>query len=64
MLKKFGMENAKKIGTLMSPTCRLDKDKNDKSINKKLYKDMIDSLLYLTVSRPDILISICLCTRF
>ena len=64
ILKKFGMENAKEIGTPMSPTCKLDKDENDKSVNEKLYRGMIDSLLYLTVSRPDILISICLCTRF
>ena len=58
------MENAKEIGTPISPTCRLDKDKNSKSIKKKLYRGMIDSLLYLTANRPDILFSICMCARF
>ena len=64
MLKKFGMENAKEMGTPMSPTCRPNKDESGKSVNKKFYRDMIDSLLYLTVSRPDILFSVCMCARF
>ena len=64
MLKNFGMENAKEISTLMSSTCKLDKDENDKSLNEKLYKDMIDSLLYLTASRSDILLNVCMCARF
>ena len=42
------MKNEKEIGTPMSPTCKLDKDKNGKSINEKLYKDIIGSLFYLT----------------
>ena len=58
------MKSAKKIGTSMSPTCRLDKDENGKSIKKKLYRGMIGSLLYLTASRPDKLFSIYLYTRF
>ena len=64
IFKKFGMENAKEIGTPMSPICKLDKDKNDKNINKKLYSGMISSLLYRTVSRSDILFSVCTCARF
>ena len=34
------------------------------SVNQKLYRGMIGSLLYLTASRPDILFSVCLCARF
>ena len=64
ILKKFEMENAKTIGTPMSLSCRLDKNENGKSIDQKLYKGMIGSLLYLTVSRPDILFSVCICVRF
>ena len=64
ILKKFGMENAKEMGIPMSPTCRLDKDESGKSVNEKLYRGMIDSLLYLTTSRPDILFSVCMYARF
>lgn len=35
-----------------------------KDVEKKLYRRMIGSLLYLTASRPDIMMSVCLCARF
>ena len=64
MLKKFGMEEVREIGTPMSPIIKLNKDEKGKDVNPKLYKGMIGSLLYLTTSRPDIMFSVCLCTRF
>ena len=64
ILKKFGMESIKEIGTPMSPTCKLDKDEEGHSIDQKLYRGMIKTLLYLTASRPDIQFSICICARF
>jgi hypothetical protein len=33
-------------------------------MDQKEYRSMIDSLLYLTVMRPDIQFSVCLCARF
>ena len=48
----------------MSPTCKLDKDEEGHSINQKLYRGMIGSLLYLTTSWPGILFSIYICARF
>ena len=30
----------------------------------KVYRSMIGSLLYLCASRPDIMLSVCMCTRF
>ena len=35
-----------------------------KSIDEKLYRGMIGSLLYLTATSPDIMFSIYLCARF
>ena len=64
LLKKFGMESSKEIGTPMNSTSKLDKDEKGKSIDQKLYRGMIGSLLYLTASRPDILFSVCMCARF
>ena len=58
------MESTKEIGTPMSPTCKLDKDEEGHSIDQKLYRGMIGSLLYLTASRPDIQFSVCICARF
>ena len=64
LLKRFGMENSKPIGTPMSPSCKLDKDEEGKCVDLKYYRGMIGSLLYLTASRPDIMFSVCLCARF
>ena len=58
------MENSKVIGTPMSPSCKLDKDEGDKNVDLKFYRGMIDSLLYLTASRSDIIFSIYLCACF
>jgi hypothetical protein len=35
-----------------------------KSIDQKVYRSMIGFLLYLCASRPDIMLSICMCARF
>ena len=65
ILKKFEMENAKGIGTLMSSIYKLDQGENDKCINPRLYRDIIGSLLYLTVNRFNIIFNIymCVCVR-
>ena len=48
----------------MSTSTELDKDEKGKSVDIKTYRGMIESLLYLTASRPDIMFSVCLCARF
>ena len=48
----------------MHPTCTLSKEDTGSKVDQKLYRGMIGSLLNLTVSRPNILFSVCLCARF
>jgi hypothetical protein len=64
ILKKFGMKNVKPIKTPMGTHGHLDLDMGGKSIDQKVYRSMIGSLLYLCVSRPDIMLFICMCARF
>ena len=64
MLQRFDMENYKSSSIPMSPTYKLSKDEYSLSMNQKLYRGMIGTLLYLTTSRPDILISVCIYARF
>ena len=64
MLKKFGFEDVREIGTHMSPITKLDKNEKENDVNQKLYRCMIGSFLYLTVSRLDIMFCVCLCARF
>jgi hypothetical protein len=46
LLKKFGMDNSKEMGTPMSTSCYLDKDENGKPVDVSKYRGMIGSLLY------------------
>jgi hypothetical protein len=64
ILKKFGMKNAKSIKTPMGTNGHLDLDTGGKSVDQKVYRLMIGYLLYLCASRPDIMLSICMCARF
>jgi len=67
LLKKFELENAKVAVTLMATSCYLDQGEQGKMIDQTKYRGMIGSLLYLTVSRPDIIIvcvCVCVCARF
>jgi hypothetical protein len=64
ILKKFGMDIAKPIKTLMSTNGHLDLDMGGTSVDQKVYRYMIGSLLYLCISRPDIMLSVCICATF
>ena len=48
----------------MATTTKLDKDEQGINVDIELYRSMIDSLLYLTASRLDIMLNVCLCARF
>jgi hypothetical protein len=64
MLKKFGMEDAKGISTPMGTSGGLDSDMSGNMVDQKMYRSMIESLLYVTASRPDVMFSVCMCARF
>ena len=64
LLKRFNMNSTASKTTPMSTTTVLDKDEDGKSVDTKVYRGMIGSLLYLTASRPDIMFSVCLYARF
>jgi hypothetical protein len=64
ILKKFGMDKAKSIKSPMGTNGHLDLDMGGKSVDQKVYCSIIGSLLYLCASRPDIMLSVCVCARF
>jgi hypothetical protein len=64
ILKKFKMDDSKPLSTPMSTTTTLDVDEDGEPMDQKEYRRMIGSLLYLTATRLDIQLSVCLCAHF
>jgi hypothetical protein len=64
ILKKFGIDKVKPIKTPMGTMGHLDLDLGGTLVDQKLYRSMIGSLLYLCAFRPDIMLSVCMCSRF
>ena len=58
------MENVKDISIPMSSSYKFYQDLKDKVVDPKLYKNMIRSLLYLTISSPKIIFSIYMCAHY
>ncbi|KAK1392142.1 hypothetical protein POM88_011198 [Heracleum sosnowskyi] len=58
------MEDSSTAKTPMPTATKLDKDETGKKVDITGYRGMIGSLLYLIVSRPDIMFATCLCARF
>ena len=49
------MEDCKLVTTPMQTNCKLSKDDDSNSTYQRQYRSMIDSLLYVTASRPDVM---------
>jgi hypothetical protein len=58
------MKDAKSTKMPMGTDGQLDLNTRGKSVDQKVYWSMIGSLLYLCASRPDIMLSVCICARF
>nr|GFA72299.1 hypothetical protein [Tanacetum cinerariifolium] len=55
ILKKFGYSDVRSSNTPMDKENPWGKDGTEKDVDLHLYRSMIGSLMYLTVSRPDIM---------
>jgi hypothetical protein len=64
IVRMFKMEDSKAMATPMSTTTALDANEEGEHVDQKEYRSMIESLLYLTATRPDIQFSVCLSARF
>jgi hypothetical protein len=63
-MKKFNMAELKPVSTLMNSVASFGLDKDGDAVEQREYMSMIDSLQYLTATRPDIQFTVGLCTRF
>jgi hypothetical protein len=62
--KKFSMVELKPVSTPVSSAASLGSDEDGEAVDQREYRSMIGSLLYLTVTRPDIQFTVGPCTRF
>nr|GEZ99710.1 hypothetical protein [Tanacetum cinerariifolium] len=63
-LKKYGFKSCDPVDTPMVEKSKLDEDKEGKTVDLSHYHGMIDTLLYLIASRPDLQFAICMCARY
>jgi hypothetical protein len=64
LMKKFNLAELKPVSTSMSTTTLLGPDEDGEAVDQRAYRSMIDTLLYLTVTRPSIQFIVRLCARF
>ncbi|CAL2249531.1 unnamed protein product [Prunus armeniaca] len=64
LLKKFKMYGCKTVATPLITNEKLRKEDGSSKANESVYRSLIGSLLYLTTTRPDIMYSTSLLSRF
>nr|XP_028949377.1 uncharacterized protein LOC114821438 [Malus domestica] len=64
LLSKFGLNEVKFVTTPLVATEKLTKDDGNGSASEEMYNSIMGSLLYLTVTRPDIMYAASLLARF
>jgi hypothetical protein len=64
LVKKFDLDDCKTNKTHMTIDVNLGVDEGGRSTDIYQYRTMINSLLYITASRPDIIFSVYLCARY
>ncbi|GJT61141.1 putative ribonuclease H-like domain-containing protein [Tanacetum coccineum] len=64
MLKKFDFASVKTASTPIETQKPLVKDEEASDVDVHLYRSMIGSLMYMTASRPNIMFTVCACSRF
>ncbi|GKC64820.1 retrovirus-related pol polyprotein from transposon TNT 1-94, partial [Tanacetum coccineum] len=63
ILKKYGMDSCKPVDTPTVDRTKLDEDLQGTPVDATSYCSMIESLMYLTSSRPDLVFVVCMCAR-
>jgi len=54
------MEDCKEVATPIATNCLMDADETRQQVDSTKYRGLINSLLFLTASRPDIQFGVCL----
>ncbi|GJV26084.1 integrase, catalytic region, zinc finger, CCHC-type containing protein [Tanacetum coccineum] len=63
-LRKFGMDSCDPVDTPMVDRLKLDEDPLGIPVDQTQFHSMVGSLMYLTASRPGLVFTVCMCTRY
>ncbi|GKV53318.1 hypothetical protein SLEP1_g59850, partial [Rubroshorea leprosula] len=64
VLNIFQMKNCNSVTTPIDKGVKVIKDPRGRFVDNKLYKQIVGSLMYLTTTRPDILLGVSLISRY
>jgi len=64
VLARFDMESANAVKNPIVPGIRLSKNEGVVRVDETLFKQVVGSLMYLTVTRPDLMYGVSLISRF
>ncbi|GJV06035.1 retrovirus-related pol polyprotein from transposon TNT 1-94 [Tanacetum coccineum] len=64
ILKKFGMDSCDPVDTPMEDRLKLDEDPLWIPVDQTRFRSMVDSLMYITANRLDLIFTICMCARY
>jgi len=64
VLKRFRMINCSPVSTPMVVSTQLSRDQNEMDFDSIIFRKLVESLMYLTATRPDIMYGVSLISRF
>nr|GEU29830.1 hypothetical protein [Tanacetum cinerariifolium] len=64
ILKKFRMDSCDPVDTPMVDRLKLDEDLLGIPVDQTRFRSMVDSLMYLTSRRSDLVFVVCMCARY
>nr|GEX59776.1 retrovirus-related Pol polyprotein from transposon TNT 1-94 [Tanacetum cinerariifolium] len=62
--KKYIMKYYDPVDTPMVEKSKQDEDTQGKSVDPTHYRGMVGTLMYITLSRPDMVYAVCMCARY
>lgn len=64
VLERFGMWESNAVKNPIVPGTKLQRDENGERVDETLFKQLVGSLMYLTVTRLDLMYGVCLISRY
>lgn len=64
VLARFGMEETNAVRNPIVSGTKLKKDEHGERVDETMFKQLVGSLMYLTVTKPDLMYGVCLISRF